>query len=179
MKRFTLLAVSLLVSIAAMGQDTFWRDNQGNPAPDTESRRSLNGLGGWLVVTSDSNWREKWDTPSDTVPHFNEAKTLARGEKVFVLAFFANPKLTADGQASIACDLDVKRPDGTSSLHQTDVVCFKGTIKGSPYNMYLSAPVVGFVGEPSDLAGVWTVRISLKDKIRGTVLPLRTSFTLK
>ena len=179
MKHIVILALGLAISAASVGQGGFWKDRQGNPAQETEARRSLNGLGGWLLVTSDADWREKWETPSTTVPNFKEVKTIGRGEKAFVLAFFANPKLTSEGRADMTCDLDVTRPDGTSSIHQTDVVCFRGTIKGSPYNMYLSAPVIGFVGEASDPAGSWVVRVSLKDNVRNMVLPLKTSFTLE
>jgi hypothetical protein len=179
MKYLTIIALGLAIASAAFGQDGLWKDEHGNPAPETEARRSLNGLGGSLLVTSDANWREKWDTPSNTIPHFSEAKSVARGEQVFVLVFFANPKLTSEGSANLTCDLAVTRPDGTTSIHQTDVVCFQGMLKGSPNNMYLSAPVIGFTGEASDPAGTWTVRVSLKDNFRNTVLPLKTSFILK
>ncbi|MYN09923.1 hypothetical protein [Pseudoduganella aquatica] len=179
MKYLAIISLGLAIASAAFGQEGYWKDAKGNPAPETEARRSLNGLGGSLLVTSDVDWREKWDTPSNTVPHFNEAKTVAKGKQVFVLTFFANPKLTADGRANLTCDLDVIRPDGTTSIHQTDIVCFQGILKGSPYNMYLSAPVLGFTGEVSDPAGTWTVRVSLKDNLRNSVLRLKTSFILK
>jgi hypothetical protein len=179
MKHIVILALGLAMSAASVAQGGFWRDREGNPAPETQARRSLNGLGGWLLVTSDANWREKWHTPSTSVPSFNEAKTLARGEKAFILVFFANPKLTPEGRADLTCDLEVTRPDGASAVHQTDVVCFRGTIKASPYNMYLSAPVLGFVSDASDPVGSWIVQVSLKDNLRNTVLPLKASFTLK
>jgi hypothetical protein len=98
---------------------------------------------------------------------------------VFVLIFFSNPKLGADGRANLGCDLDFIRPDGTVSVHQNDLVCFQGEVKGGPYNVYLAAPVIGFTGDASDPAGTWTVQVSLRDKVSNTVLPLKTSFTLK
>jgi hypothetical protein len=58
-------------------------------------------------------------------------------------------------------------------------VCFQGETKGGPYNTYLAAPVLGFTGDAADPAGVWTVRVSLKDNVRSTVLPLKTSFILE
>lgn len=179
MNYLAVIALGLIVASAAFGQDGLWKDKQGNRVQETESRRSLNGLGGWLLVAPDANWREKWDTPSNTVPSFSEAKTVVRGKQVFVLIFFANPKLTAEGRANLTCDLDATRPDGTTSIHQTDVVCFQGILKGGPNNTYLAAPVIGFSGETSDPAGTWTIRVSLKDNIRNTVLPLKTSFILK
>ena len=86
--------------------------------------------------------------------------------------------MTASGDADVTCDIDVVRPDGTSSVHQVDVVCFGGALKGSTTNVYLSAPILNFVGEANDPAGKWSVRVTLKDNIHHVSLPLKTSFTL-
>jgi hypothetical protein len=45
--------------------------------------------------------------------------------------------------------------------------------------MYLSKPVLGITSEPSDPSGTWTVRVSLKDKLSGTALPLKTTFIVE
>jgi hypothetical protein len=179
MKTLAIAAACLAISFAALGQSETWKDQDGRPLPNTEARKSLNGLGGWLLVTSDADWQEKWGTPEQTVPHFTEALTVGRGKTVFVLAFFTNPKANSQGRADLTCDLDVTRPNGTTSIHQDDVVCFRGALKGSPTSMYLSAPVIGFTGEAADPAGTWTVRITLKDNVRNTVLPLKASFVLE
>jgi hypothetical protein len=78
----------------------------------------------------------------------------------------------------VVLDIDVKRPDGSSSSHAEDAVCFQGELLGPPHNVYLCGPVVGFVGEPSDPAGTWSVQITLTDKIRKVRIPLATHFEL-
>jgi hypothetical protein len=168
----------LLVVSVALADDRFWRDERGNLAPNTEARSAVKGFGGWLLVTSDADWKQKWETSPDTVPRFAEAHMVARGKHVFVLTFFANAKLTDTGEADVTCDIDVIRPDGSSNVHQVGAVCFRGQLKGAPTNVYLSAPVVDFVGEPKDPAGKWLIQIALKDNIRDVSLSLRTSFTL-
>lgn len=173
------LALHLAIAVPAFAQNPTWKDALGRPIPETEARRSLNGFAGSLLVTSDADWREKWNTPASTVPHFREATSAARGQQIFILIFFSNPALGADHRASLSCDLDVMRPDGTVSMHQTGVVCYQDEIKGGPYNTYLAAPVIGFTGDAADPAGTWTVRVSLKDNVRDTVLPLKTSFVLE
>lgn len=174
------LAVLLLAFLAlpALGQ-VGWRDGEGQPSPNTESRKSVNGFGGWLVVTSDADWQAKWATPSDTIPHFTEAQTVGRGKQVFVLTFFANPLLDASGTADVTCDIDVLRPDGTTSVHQVDAPCFKGAIHESPAQMFLSSAVIGFTGDPGDPAGKWLVNVLLKDNVRRVKLALHTSFVLE
>jgi len=44
--------------------------------------------------------------------------------------------------------------------------------------MYLSEPVIAFVGDPGDPAGEWVVRVTLKDNNRKVEVPLRASFFL-
>jgi hypothetical protein len=176
MRRY--IALLLLGASVAFADDRFWRDEHGDFAPNTEARSATDGFGGWLVVTSDADWKQKWETSPDTVPRFTEAHTIARGKHVFILTFFANAKLTAAGEADVTCDIDVIRPDGTSSVLQVGAVCFRGQLNGAATNVYLSEPILDFVGEPSDPVGKWLVRITLRDNVRHESLPLRTSFTL-
>jgi hypothetical protein len=172
------IALLLFFGSFAVADDRFWRDEHGNFAPNTEARSAIEGFGGWLVVTSDGDWKQKWETSPDTVPRFSDANAVKQGKHVFILTFFANAKLTATGEADVTCDIDVIRPDGRSSVHQVGAVCFRGQLKGAVTNVYLSAPILDFVGEPSDPVGKWLVRITLKDNVRHVSLPLKTSFTL-
>ena len=155
-----------------------WIDRQGHSVPASPAQKSIGGFGGWVLVTPDADWEVKWNTPADTTPYFSEAKTVARGQRVFVLIFFANPQLNANRTADVTCDIDVTRPNGTSSMHQTDAVCFRGTLQTDPHHTYLAIPVIGFVGDPGDPAGRWLVAVKLKDNVRHVDLPLNTSFVL-
>jgi hypothetical protein len=177
MKIRSALLLLAMLALPAFAQEG-WRDATKQPVPNAEFRKSVDGFGGWLLVTSDADWKAKWDTPSDTVPHFTEATHVARGKQVFVLIFFANPLLDQNQMGDVSCDIELVRPDGTTSMHQTDETCFKGTLRESPKHLFLAAPVIGFTGDPGDPAGAWVVHVSLKDNVRHAVVPLRTSFVL-
>src|SRR4029077_8619518 len=99
MKRSRLVFLFFITAVVALAEDRFWRDEHGNFVPGTEARNAIAGFGGWLVVTSDSDWQAKWETSPDTIPRFTEAKIVARSKTIFILTFFANPKLTESGQA--------------------------------------------------------------------------------
>ena len=173
-----LLAFLLLAAVGARAQDG-WHDKDGRAHPDTESRRTVDGFAGMMIITPDADWRKKWDTPTETTPIFSEAKKAARGQQLFVLIFFANPQTDDGGVVNVTCDIDVLKPDGTSQAHQADVVCLQGPMQGSRYNTRLAAPVIGFVGDPDDSLGEWTVRVTLKDNQRHVTLPLKASFLLQ
>lgn len=179
MKRVLLAAVLMASAAVATAQDGLWKNDRGEAQPDTASRQSKNDFGGWLFATTDEDWQAKWRTPPSHVPRFNEAKAVRIGQKVFVLIFFANPALTSENKASIRCDLKIARPDNTTSIDARNLACFDGPIDGSPYSVFLSAPVIEFVGEAGDPLGTWVVEVVLTDALRDTTLALRTSFVLR
>jgi hypothetical protein len=182
MKR-TLLSFALLASLsataAAQAPSAFWKDADGKPLQETESRKSQDGFAGTLLVTIDEDWQKKWNTPPETRPSFRMAETVPYGKKVFVLVFFSNPKPDAQGNVNVRCDLQMAGPDGKLTLDQKDATCYAGRIAGSPFNLYLSAPVIEFSGDPGDPAGTWEVRVVLRDAVRDVALPLKASFGLK
>ena len=179
MKYLATLSLALAFASSAFAQDAGWLDDKGKPIPQSDARRSLNGFAGHVLITPDADWRAKWNTPAATVPHFNEKTTpIKLGEQVYVLIFFANPMLGADGKANLTCDLDLTRPDGTVSLHKTDVPCWQGPLPGGPQNLYIATPDISFKHDPGDMAGKWTIAVTLKDNLKKTVLPLKTVFVL-
>jgi hypothetical protein len=63
MKHFLNLLL-FIVSSVALAQSSFWKDQHGKPTSETESRRSKNDFAGWLLVTSDQDWQERWEKPT-------------------------------------------------------------------------------------------------------------------
>jgi len=165
--------------VPALGQDLFWKDSQGSRMPDTDSRKSVSGVGGWLLVTPDDNWEEKWNTPSETVPQFTEAHTVVVGKRLHILTFIGNPMRSTDGTAHVTCDLTMQRPDGTYSIQKQDLECLTGSLAGHQGTLFLSRLVVGFIGEKNDPSGKWIVRVTIKDLIKPAIIPLETTFVLQ
>jgi hypothetical protein len=150
----------------------------GKPVPKSSSRKIVQGFDGMLLVTPDADWRKKWET-KDRVPHFNQASEVHAGGKLFILTFFSNPRLNADGNTDVMCDVAVIRPDGSYSANQTDIPCLQVQLKENPRHIFLAPTVIEYVEEASDLRGEWKVEVTLKDKVRGVELPLKTSFFVR
>ena len=149
------------------------------PQPASEARAEAKGFSGLLLLTPDADWRKEWETSSDNVPQFQEAREAKIGQQVFVLLFFSNPRLNASRLADVTCDFAIARPDGTLALQRNGEVCFRGMLQGDPHSVYLSGPVIGFSGDPGDPLGEWTVRATLHDNLRHVDLGLRAPLTLR
>ena len=147
--------------------------------PQTESRKVKDNFAAWLLITPDCNWQQKWDTPPDVVPHFNEVGTVKKGQEIVILSFYVNPKTDTSNNAHVLCSLKVTRPDGTQSINQENIVCIKDILKGSPYNVRLSPAVLKFIGKEEDPIGIWIVEVKFDDVIRNVSLNLKTQFELQ
>lgn len=181
MKRFfvTLMALGLVQPAWTAEPAPGWRTPDGKQVPETDAMRTVQGFSGRLLITSDSDWQEKWDTPAEHTPVFNQADEVGTGGTLTLLTFLANPKVGADGMTDVACDFVMLRPDGSASTGAKDLPCFKVKLEGDPTHVYLSTTNLQFLAEPGDPPGRWTFRITLKDRLRGVEVPLSASFSLK
>ena len=125
--RKTLVFLIILFSTQAICSDDFhWLMDDGTKAPDRENQKSISGFGGWLLVTPDKDWEQKWNTPFENVPYFSEAENVKLGEELTILPFFANPKLDEISNFEILCDIKVEKPDGTFSIDEKIFHALKG-----------------------------------------------------
>ncbi len=166
------------ISTVFAGDEGGWIDRAGNPVPNSDAMKSVNGFGGWLVVTPDSGWEEEWNTPSDYAPNFRTLEEVRVGEVLAILPLFINPKLDSDGYARIQCDIRIVRPDRTISMDEKNLNCFSYKLSSDPRSVWLSAIIPKYIGEPLDPKGKWRVELILRDMVRNVAIPLKTSFTL-
>jgi len=173
-----LIFLVLILSQVLFAESNAWLDKAGKPIKNSDSTKSINDFGGWLIVTPDLDWKEKWETPAETTPHFNTASKVNYGESLTILIFYANPKKGSSGFINILCDIKVTRPDGSHSINAKDVTCATGKLEGPAKSLRLSLPVIKYTGEENDLPGIWKVEVNLTDKIRNVNIPLKTQFEL-
>jgi hypothetical protein len=174
--RALISAALLLIPVLASAGDVAWLGPDRKQWPDTEFRKTKNDSA-MLLVTPDTDWQRKWNTPPDTIPRFREAKGVKLGQELVILTFFVNPKTDANRNARVRCSIKVTKPNKTVAVNQRGISCLEGELKGNPNNIRLAPTVLKFVGEPSDPLGEWVVDVEVEDVLRNTKLPLRTRFT--
>src|SRR5450432_2478296 len=123
------LVLLFLVAHPLLGADTTsaWRQN-GAPFADTDSRKSADGFGAAVVITSDADWETKWNKPAAETPKFTEIEKLKRGERAWVLIFFANPQPDDHRGIDVGCDIKITRPNGNVT-EDKDLTAMKAPLK--------------------------------------------------
>lgn len=175
--KYTLMILMLVLSQTALSRIDTWTTHTGEPIPNSDSVKSINGFGGLLIVTPDKDWEKKWNTSPETTPEFSTAADVSYGEELTILPFFINPKTNAAGEIKIICDLKITRPNGRIST-QKNIDCASGKLQGSPKNVRLTAAYIKFIGEDGDPNGVWEIAVTITDAIRRTKIPLKANFNL-
>lgn len=169
------------VSYASYDKDDVyegWRNKDGKIVPNSDNMKSIKGFGGWLLITSDADWEEKWNTPTYVSPNFNEASNVSYGQKLTILTFFINPKVSDQGTINITCGVKITRPDNKVSVDNQNIECLKDIVIENPGNVHLSPIVIDYIGEEGDPPGEWIVEVNINDINRGASIPLRNTFIL-
>lgn len=168
------IAASVFAATASFGD---WRSQDGEPVSNTDARKSIDGFGAAVIITSDADWESKWKTPPSTTPNFSTTDKLKIGEQATILIFFANPKQDTAGSVDVTCDIKVTRPDGRVS-DDRGLKGYTGKLREVVTNTFLTETAIRVVGEPTDPLGEWVVEITVHDNVRHVSVPLRTKFTL-
>lgn len=173
-----LFALALSAPLAAQSEDV-WRASDGTVVPETPSRKTINGLGVSLVITADTDWQAKWETPSHVAPNFTEATSVSTGGQLTILTFVVNPRPDAREELNVTSHIVVTRPNGTTSVNAPGLRCLSGKLAGPPQNVRLCEAVIQFSADPGDPEGTWKVNVTVRDENRATEVPVEGRFALQ
>lgn len=166
-----------LLPLPGMAQSG-WINAQGESVAQSPSRKTVQDMGASLLLTPDADWQQKWNTPSDTAPHFNQVDHVATGDTLFVLIFLSNPGLDAQRRADVVCSIRVIDPTGHAEQNTVDAPCLQTHIEGDPRHVYLAQVSLAVRAEASDPPGRWQVQVTVDDRQRGIRIPLASTFTM-
>ena len=154
-----------------------WRDERGNPVPDSENQKTKDGFGAQLLITDNLGFYEDWKKPE--MPGISVAKSVAVGETVIPLVIYVNPQKDDDKRIDVTCDFAIVRPDGSVAREIPNVPCGSGEFKASQYNLQLSQSELRWSADEGDPAGEWKFMVTVKDNNRRIAVPLMTSIEIK
>lgn len=160
MKISHLLAALVLVTTGAWGQ---WMDPQtSKPLPDLDWRKTVEGLGGMLVLTKDyEGFMKQWTQGGESkVPEFHPAAGATKGDSVTAMVFFSGCADTGQ-TCELVVDFKVLKPDGSPYGAIPKVAAFNGKITKRNVVM-LSRATMRLKIEPKDPVGAYTLIATLR-----------------
>jgi hypothetical protein len=151
--------VGLFLTTVGLVGGTAAASKQSEPPPAAHARDGE--LSTLVLITSDTDWLEKWNTPASSIPQFSTAKELKTGEAATVLVLLSG--LTpANGRLKALCAIEIRQPDGVIQA-VPETACYDEMSLGQRKNMLMADARVEFKVEQGDPDGLWLFRIIVKD----------------
>lgn len=159
-RRLIAAAILVLAGTAASAQ---WIDpDTGKPMPDTDWRKTVEGLGGMLVLTKDydafiKDWLQSPETHS---PNFRPASGANHGDSVTAMVFFSG--CAEPGKhCELVVDFKVLKPDGSVYGDLPNRPAYSATVPKANVIM-LTKATVRLKIEPKDPSGQYTIQATLR-----------------
>lgn len=155
-----------------------WTDLYGYPLPNTEDKKTIDGFSGWLLITSDQDWKDKFDREESGLPQLTTVNEIGLGEQITILTLYKNPQTDASNRINLKCDVKITRPDGSFSYDETNLECGSEELIGPAENIRRTYLVIDFIAELGDPYGFWTIEVVLSDENAKITIPLKKNFEL-
>jgi hypothetical protein len=177
--RPTSIILALLVApapaAAAQQQGGFaWKLNDRS-APPNPAQAAKDGFGAMMLVTSDyEGFWKAWEGAGP--PQVGTTEQVTRRQPVHAMLLFSGCRAGADGNCNVTVELAVTGPAG-KPYGET----LKGNAWSGPpapaYNLQLAESSLGFILEPHDPLGTYTLKATVTDKVAGTTLSVQQAVT--
>ena len=147
------------------------------PQNDGIALAQTNGFGVQFFLVEGEKFFADWEKPQP--PHIAPVSIAKRGVPICTAVIFVGAGLKSDGKADVTYDTVVRKPDDSVYARDKDLVGAQEKIDPSPKALQLARDFTGIRIEPKDPAGVYTVEVVVKDKVKRVELHLKRRFTVE
>ena len=159
-RRSIAAAVLALAGTAASAQ---WMDpDTKKPMPDVDWRKTVDGLGGMLVLTRDYEaFMKEWSqTPESHTPNFRPASGAKHGDSVTAMVFFSG--CAEPGKhCELVVDFKVLKPDGSVYGNVPNIAAYSANVPKTNVLM-LTKATIRLTIEPKDPSGQYTIEATMR-----------------
>lgn len=168
------------IAIADANVNTEWdgwisRDKQ--PLVDTEYRKAKNGFGSILIITNETDFFEKWHTPSETF-EYETLKNVEKGDYFIIAIIFINPGVSSGGNTDITYDVKITNPDGTTYANVPNLNVWNRE-PPKVNTLGLSERYLTIKMEPGDQVGKYKVETKVRDRMKNVEYILTRDYTVE
>lgn len=152
-----------------------WYEN-GKPIPDQENKKSKNGFGAMIQMTTNSQQAlGAWSKPTKGV-WMQEASKVEKGKPIEALVLFSGCKANKDGNCISEIDYKILKPDGTVYVEYKNAELWKNKPPIPNGRLGLAVDRAGMIADPEDPLGVYKMVCKVRDLVRKVELTLITKF---
>jgi hypothetical protein len=164
---FLALALTPAAAQPAPKAPFVWHDSD-KPLPPDPSRAAKGSFAAMMIVTPDADaFVAEWLKPDP--PHVATTGRIARDRPIHAMLILAGCRAGADGNCRVAVEFSMKRPDGGPYGEAHRTVAFSGP-PAPEGNLQLSEASLGFILDPPDPLGRYTILATVTDEIAGVAI---------
>ncbi|MGI0118262.1 hypothetical protein [Zooshikella sp. RANM57] len=169
------IIVALLMLIICLPSFAGWIDKEGNPVPDTESRKSIGEFGANLLLTDKENETfQRWNTTSVGV-NLSTTDKIKRNDFISAFIIFSGCSVNKEGNCNLVVKFRVVQPDG--SIYAELPTQEAWVNKPAPGKfLQMSAGYIKIRIEDDEPLGVYQVFADITDQNSGNVISLSSKF---
>lgn len=149
------------------------RDVQSN----TDNIKAVGNFGAQLYLVADTNFFQDWRKPE--TPSVNPIDLTVRGQPLYTAIIFYGEARDNGGLANVSYDVTVRRPDGAIYDKRDSMIGYQALAPTSDRELQLGRNYLNIVVGADDPAGIYTVEVTVHDKVGRVDLPLKQTFVVK
>jgi len=138
------------------------------------SQASKNGFSAMMFFTEDFDFPKTFAQGGDIALN---ATTSVRVDTHFLLTVsFSGPGVTSEGNADVALEITITKPDGTTYFEAKNAPAWKGRYPYSETSTQRAEAVVKLTIESKDPVGRYTAKGTIRHKVKGINLAIEKTF---
>lgn len=145
-----------------------WQDADRRPLPPDPSRAAKGSFAAMMLVTPDAEaFVAEWLKPES--PTVDTTRQIARDRPIHAMLIVAGCSAGPDGKCRVGAEFSMKRPDGKpyGPVHRAVALSAPPAPEG---NLQLAQASLGFILDPPDPLGRYTIAATVTDEIAGVAL---------
>jgi len=179
MKIFFILTLLLSLSCQPTLESAANSEQEKRKAPDTSSRKAINGFGGNLIlVENPQGFVQEWLNPASGKPDIKTSSIAKRGEPFGAFILFAGCLPDKNGVCNAEVDFTVYKPDGSVYAERKGQELWKKQAPPAPNTQLSTANLVMRI-RGDDPAGEYKVKANVRDLNRKVAFDLEEKFQVQ
>ena len=143
----------------------------------SDNIKSVGNFGAQLYLIADASFFQDWHKPE--TPSIAPIGLAVRDQPLYTVIIFYGEAKDLGGLSNVSYDVTVHRPDGSIYDRRDSLIGYQGLAPADDRLLQLGRNYLTIVIGDDDPAGIYTVDVTVHDRVGRVDLPLKTTFVAK